>query len=72
MDRVSIKMREMARDYMRNALMGTWAKIGKSKYQRCTGEVVEKQGNQWAGSGSFWLSAYAAMCHIDYRNNNAH
>lgn len=62
------RLHQMAREYLTQALLGTWAKVGKSKYQRCTGEVVEKVGNQWSGVGMFWLSAYAAMSHVDYLN----
>lgn len=69
---ITQRMQQMARQYMQEALLGTWAKIGRSKYQRCTGEVVEKVGNVWSGDGLYWQSAYAAMSRIDYINKGKH
>ena len=42
------KMRSYKRDYVNEQTeLGTWSKIGPSKYERRTGEVVKKDGNNW-------------------------
>lgn len=59
-------MQRFARQYMQQALLGTWAKSGKGEYRRCTGEIVRRRGSSWEACGLVWQSAYAAMSHIDY------
>lgn len=65
---ITLALRRHAREYMAQALLGTWAKVGRSKYQRATGEVVEKRGGSWHGIDLCWQSAYAAMSFIDYKH----
>lgn len=61
----SFDMRRASNDYRENALMGTWAKSGKSRYTRSTGEVVEKINNRWEFEGMVYSSASAAMWNAD-------
>ena len=44
----------------KTALLGTWAKIGRSRYQRVTGEVVAKIGNVWRIEGGHAYQTRAA------------
>lgn len=67
---ITTYLQSRARDYLAMALLGTWCKVGRSKYQRCTGEIVEKKGRVWHGIDLAWQSAYAAMSHIDYLHRN--
>jgi hypothetical protein len=49
------------------ALNGTWAKIGKSRYKRATGEIVTKIGNVWKiEGGKAYQSRAAAFSAVDY------
>ena len=49
------------------ALNGTWAKIGKSRYKRATGEIVAKIGNVWKiEGGSAYQSRAAAFSAVDF------
>lgn len=57
---------KMAREYKQDALLGTWAKTGRSEYTRCTGEVVKKSNRQWVTGKLAFQSAYAAMSFVDY------
>lgn len=67
---ITTTIQRNARQFMQSALLGTWAKLANGKYQRCTGEVVERKNGSWHGAGCCWQSAYAAMSHIDYKANN--
>lgn len=62
------RRQQFARDYLQQALLGTWAKTGKSEYRRVSGEIVKKVSQRWHGADLCWQSAYAAMSHIDYLN----
>jgi hypothetical protein len=64
------KLTRMAREYRQRAMLGTWCKTGRGRYERITGEIVEKQGNQWFCDGLFWQSLWAAMSRIDYLHRN--
>lgn len=61
-------LQKHAREYLKSALMGTWAKTGRGVYQRSTGEIVASVGSCWAGGGHHWQSLYAAMSAIDYKH----
>jgi hypothetical protein len=53
-----------------NALLGTWAKIGRSAYQRMTGEIVKKVGNAWAVDGATaYQTRAAAFSAVDWTHN---
>lgn len=64
----SFTLRTLSNDYRENALLGTWAKVGKSRYERVTGEVVEKVNGRWVAMGCCWSSCAAAMQRVDYLN----
>jgi hypothetical protein len=61
-------MQKHAKQYMQQALLGTWVKAGNGRYVRITGEEVIRRGSSWIGIDLSWQSAYAAMSHIDYIN----
>ena len=67
---MTAEMAKASREYGSAALLGTWAKIGKSKYQRCTGEIVEKTNQGWHVHGTKWVyqSRAAAFQATDYQN----
>lgn len=50
-----------------SALNGTWARIGKSRYQRVSGEIVAKVGSAWKVQGGHsYQSRAAAFSAVDY------
>lgn len=66
-------IRKMQRDYLSSALLGSWAKAGKGKYQRCTGEVVTKSSQGWSLNGDKYVyrSAWACMSAVDHKYRSA-
>jgi len=51
------------------ALVGTWAKIGRSRYQRVSGEIVSKTGNAWrVEGGRAYQTRAAAFSAVDWAN----
>jgi hypothetical protein len=67
------RMRRMSNEYRESALLGTWAKVGRSKYQRATGEIVERDHRGlWAASdGWAYASCSAAMWNVDRKFKGA-
>lgn len=53
-----------------SALLGTWVKIGRSAYQRATGETVKKIGNSWVVDGvKSYQTRAAAFSAVDWMHN---
>lgn len=77
MDSISLTMQRWARESAEAALTGgAWAKVGKSAYQRATGESVTKRGSAWSVRGgkydhNVFQSRAAAFSAIDYSHKVA-
>ncbi len=52
--------------YGNEALTGTWVKVGKGRFERCTDEIVEKVSNGWrVVGGKLYGSRTAAFASVD-------
>jgi hypothetical protein len=68
MESITQTLQRHAREYVKQATSsGVWKRVATGRYERRTGEVVERSGGKWLGSDKCWQSAYAAMSFVDHR-----